>query len=114
VDGLFFAKRTEAASIHEGDDSDHKVDYASTLESAYDNLDKLLGSEAIRTMTQDTQRLAEKQQVLMGNIKQLEPMMQNAGKMLDNLNVGQMGDMLTNLENKFKKFAGGGGAPKPA
>jgi len=101
------------ASIHEGEDSDHKVDYASTLESAYDNLDKLLGSEAIRTMTQDTQRLAEKQQVLMGNIKQLQPMMQNAGKMLDGLNVGQMGDMLTNLENKFKKFAGVG-APKPA
>jgi hypothetical protein len=94
------------ASIHEGEDVDHKVDYASTLESAYDNLDKLLGSEAIRTMTQDTQRLAEKQQVLMGNIKQLQPMMQNAGKMLDGLNMGQMGDMLTNLENKFKKFAG--------
>jgi len=101
------------ASIHEGEDSDHKVDYASTLESAYDNLDKLLGSEAIRTMTQDTQRLAEKQQVLMGNIKQLQPMMQNAGKMLDGLNVGQMGDMLTNLEEKFKKFSGSG-TPKPA
>ena len=51
--------------------------------------------------------------MLMGNIKQLQPMMQNAGKMLDGLNVGQMGDMLTNLENKFKKFAGVG-APKPA
>jgi len=72
-----------------------------------------LGSEAIRTMTQDTQRLAEKQQVLMGNIKQLQPMMQNAGKMLDGLNVGQMGDMLTNLEEKFKKFSGSG-TPKPA
>lgn len=96
------------ASIHEGEeDTDHKVDYASTLESAYDNLDKLLGSDAIKTMTQDTQRLAEKQKLLMGNIKQLQPMMQTAGKMLDGLNVGQMGDMLTNLEDKFKKFTGG-------
>ena len=43
----------------------------------------------------------------MGNIKQLQPMMQTAGKMLDGLNVGQMGDMLTNLEDKFKKFTGG-------
>jgi hypothetical protein len=34
-------------------------------------------------------------------------MMQTAGKMLDGLNVGQMGDMLTNLEAKFKKFTGG-------
>ena len=96
------------ASIHEGDEgTDHKVDYASTLESAYDNLDKLLGSDAIKTMTEDTQRLAEKQQLLMGNIKQLQPMMQTAGKMLDGLNVGQMGDMLTSLEDKFKKFTGG-------
>ena len=97
------------ASVHEGEQStDHKVDYASTLESAYDNLDKLLGSDAIRTMTEDTQRLAEKQQILMGNIKQLQPMMQTAGKMLDGLNVGQMGDMLTGLEEKFKKFTGKG------
>ena len=96
------------ASVHEGETStDHKVDYAATLESAYDNLDKLLGSDAIRTMTEDTQRLAEKQKLLMGNIKQLQPMMQTAGKMLDGLNVGQMGDMLTGLEEKFKKFTGG-------
>jgi hypothetical protein len=94
------------ASVHEGEDVDHKVDYASTLEAAYDNLDKLLGSDAIRTMTEDTQRLAEKQKLLMGNIKQLQPMMQTASKMLDGLNVGQMGDMLTGLESKFAKFTG--------
>jgi hypothetical protein len=93
------------ASVN-GEFIETKVDYASTLESAYDNLDKLLGSDAIRTMTEDTQRLAEKQKLLMGNIKQLQPMMQSAGKMLDGLNVGQMGDMLTGLEEKFKKFTG--------
>jgi len=82
------------ASVNDGEYIDTKVDYASTLESAYDNLDKLLGSDAIRSMTEDTQRLAEKQKLLMNNIKQLQPMMQTAGKMLDGLNVGQMGDML--------------------
>lgn len=96
------------ASVNEGEDADldSKVDYASTLEAAYDNLDKLLGSDAIRTMTEDTQRLAEKQKLLMGNIKQLQPMMQTASKMLDGLNIGQMGDMLTGLESKFAKFTG--------
>ena len=100
------------ASVREGEFIDTKVDYASTLEAAYDNLDKLLGSDAIRTMTEDTHRLAEKQKVLMGNIKQLQPMMQTAGKMLDGLNVGQMSDMLTGLEDKFKKFSGGAGLMK--
>ena len=84
-----------------------KVDYASTLESAYDNLDKLLGSDAIRSMTEDTQRLAEKQKSLMGNIQKLEPMMNKAGDMLQGLDIGKMGDMLKGLEGKMGMFGGG-------
>ena len=83
-----------------------KVDYASTLESAYDNLDKLLGSDAIRSMTEDTQRLAEKQKSLMGNIQKLEPMMNKAGDMLQGLDIGKMGDMLKGLEGKMGMFGG--------
>ena len=83
-----------------------KVDYASTLESAYDNLDKLLGSDAIRSMTEDTQRLAEKQKSLMGNIQKLEPMMNKAGDMLQGLDIGKMGDMLKGLEGKLGMFGG--------
>ena len=63
-----------------------KVDYASTLESAYDNLDKLLSSSAIKSMTEDTARLASKQQNLIGNINKLEPMMNKAKEMLSGLN----------------------------
>lgn len=81
-----------------------KVDYASTLESAYDNLDKLLGSDAIRNMSEDTQRLAEKQKKLMGNIQKLEPMMNKAGEMLQSLDMGKMGDMLKGLEGKMGMF----------
>jgi hypothetical protein len=81
-----------------------KVDYASTLESAYDNLDKLLGSDAIRSMSEDTQRLADKQKKLMGNIQKLEPMMNKAGDMLKSLDMGKMGDMLKGLEGKMGMF----------
>jgi hypothetical protein len=88
-----------------------KVDYASTLESAYDNLDKLLGSDAIRSMSEDTQRLAEKQKKLMGNIQKLEPMMNKAGDMLKGLDMGKMGDMLKGLESKMGMF-GGSALPK--
>jgi len=84
-----------------------KIDYASTLESAYDNLDKLLGSDAIRSMTEDTQRLAEKQKKLMGNIQKLEPMMSKAGDMINGLNIDGMGDMLKGLEGKMGMFGGG-------
>jgi len=78
-----------------------KVNFASTLESAYDNLDKLLSSDAISKMSTDTQRLAEKQQVLMGNIDKLAPMMDNAQNLLKGLNVDKMGDMLNNMQTKL-------------
>jgi hypothetical protein len=85
-----------------------KVNFASTLESAYDNLDKLLSSEAINKMTSDTQRLAEKQKVLMGNIDKLGPMMNNAQNLLQGLDVNKMGSMIENMQEKMSKFTGNG------
>jgi len=80
------------------------VDYAGTLESAYDNLDKLLSSDALRNMSDDTQRLAEKQKVLMGNIKKLEPMMQKASAMLDGLDMKGMQGMVQSLTDNMGLF----------
>jgi hypothetical protein len=82
------------------------VDYASTLESAYDNLDKLLSSDAISSMSADTQRLAEKQQMLMGNINKLQPMMDKAGSLLEGLNMDKMTGMLGDLQGKLTGMGG--------
>ena len=86
-----------------------KINFASTLESAYDNLDKLLSSDSINKMTADTQRLAEKQQVLMGNIEKLVPFIGKAENLLKGMNSDKMGGMLekmqeqmANLSNKAK------------
>ena len=70
------------------------IDYASTLEKAYDNLDTLLNSDAINKMSDETERLGQKQKQLMKNIDKLEPMMQKAGGMLEKFDVdGMMGKM---------------------
>ena len=101
--------RVNAASDDEDDedyDSHPTVDYASTLESAYDNLDKLLSSDAISNMSADTQRLAEKQQMLMGNINKLQPMMEKAGSLLNGLDMGKMTGMLDGLQGKLAGLAG--------
>lgn len=94
------------------DDEDYEsqptVDYASTLESAYDNLDKLLSSDAISSMSEDTQRLAEKQQMLMGNINKLQPMMEKAGSLLEGLNMEKMTNMLDGLGSKLTSLTGPG------
>jgi len=104
-----FTQQLNPARINGSDDDDQDefdshptVDYASTLESAYDNLDKLLSSDAINSMSEDTQRLAEKQQMLMGNINKLQPMMENAGSMLEGLNMDKMTGMLGGIQEKLK------------
>lgn len=102
-----FTQQLNPARIHNDEDdsevfeSEAKVDYASTLESAYDNLDKLLSSEAINNMTEDTHRLAEKQQMLMGNINKLQPMMEKAGSLLEGLNMDKMNDVFNGLTDKI-------------
>tara|TARA_Y100000748_G_scaffold114322_1_gene95706 strand:+ start:2520 stop:3128 length:609 start_codon:yes stop_codon:yes gene_type:complete len=78
------------------------IDYASTLEKAYDNLDKLLGSDALKHMSDRTQNLAAQQANLMETMKGMEPMMQRAGQMLEGLDVGQMGGMIEGLTKKLE------------
>ena len=80
------------------------INFSSTLEKAYDNLDKFLSSDAINKMSDDTQRLAEKQNLLMGNIDKLAPIMKTAEDLLGKLNLdkmGNMGDMLNSMKNKL-------------
>lgn len=84
-----------------------KLDYAGTMETAYDNLDNLLSSDALKNMGADTQRLAEKQKLLMNNINKLEPVMQKASKLLDSLDMGGINGMVDTLTNTLGKFGGG-------
>jgi hypothetical protein len=57
----------------------------------------MLGSDAIRNMTEDTGRLAEKQQILMGNIEKMTPIMEKAGSILNNFDMSA----ITKLMDKF-------------
>ena len=82
-----------------------KINYASTLESAYDNLDKLLSSDSINKMTADTQRLAEKQQVVMGNIEKLVPFIGKAENLLKGMNSDKMGGMLEKMQEQMANLA---------
>ena len=71
------------------------LDYASTVESAYDNLDKILDSDALKSMSKDSQRLIEKQQKLMTNMKDIQPMMKDINKFLKGFDVDKMTDMFS-------------------
>ena len=85
-----------------------KIDYAATLETAYDNLDKLLSSDTIKNMSADTGRLADKQKQLMDNIGKLTPIMDKASSVLNNLDMGGISGLMGGIQDRLKGF---GAAP---
>ena len=108
-----FTQQLNPARYNSRDDDDTprhkpKVDYTSTLESAYDNLDKLLSSDAIRNMSDDTSRLAEKQQKLMGNIEKLQPIMDKASSVLKGLDIPGISGLMSGIQGRLKGFGKGG------
>lgn len=115
-----FTQQLNPARYNARDDDDTprhkpKVDYTSTLESAYDNLDKLLSSDAIRNMSDDTSRLAEKQQKLMGNIEKLQPIMDKASSVLKGLDIPGISGLMSGIQGRLKGLGKGGaeGAAEP-
>ncbi len=91
--------KLKPASINEKD-TGSDLDFPGSLEAAYDNLDKLLSSDAINKMSADTQKLAEKQHKLMKNIGKLEPLMENAQNMMEGLNGGRVEQLMKKYMNK--------------
>lgn len=81
-----------------------RIDYASTLESAYDNLDKILGSDGINKLTNDTQKLMSQQQKLFDTMQNMTPMLEDAKKMLAGFDLKELGN-LANLSSSFASAA---------
>ena len=80
--------------------SSSRIDYASTLESAYDNLDKVLGSEGIQNLTKDTQTLMAKQQELFQTMQSMTPMLQQAKDMIKGFDMKSL-EGLSGLASSF-------------
>jgi hypothetical protein len=89
----------------------YNIDYASTVEDAYDELNKILGSDGIKRLTADTQNLMKQQMKLAESMKSMEPLiagmapiMKQAEGLLGSL--GENGNM-GNLANIAKQFSAG-------
>lgn len=72
---------------------DH-IDYSKTLESAYGNLEKILGEGGMKDISKTTQQLMEQQKLLMDNMNQMAPMMKAAEGFIDKVGASQLGGML--------------------
>ena len=63
-----------------------RIDYAKTVEGAYDNLQNMLGKDGIKGLTNETSQLIKQQKDLMDSLKGIGPMMKEAQNMMQSLN----------------------------
>jgi uncharacterized protein YoxC len=91
----------------------YDIDYASTIEDAYDELNKIIGSDGIQKLTGDTQNLMKQQMQLaeamksMGPlVEQMGPLMESVGPMLEQAK-GIMGSGSNNISDLAKNFTAG-------
>ena len=61
---------------------ENRIDYASTVEDAYEDLNKILGGNGIKQLTDDTQHLMKQQMQLADAMKSMTPLMEQAQSLL--------------------------------
>lgn len=88
----------------------YDIDYATTIEDAYDELNNILGSDGIQRLTSDTQNLMKQQMQLAEAMKGMGPVIKSIAPMVENLKgmMGQMGDGkegLGSIMDLAKKFS---------
>jgi len=108
---------TELSPANINDDDDlpvnNRVDYAKTLETAYDNLENLVGQDGVRGLTSQTNTLMDQQQKLMENMKSMEPLLKTAQSFLDKFESSSMGKIFDKIPGMSAMFGGGGGSGAP-
>ena len=78
-----------------------RIDYAATMEQAYDNLNKMLGEGGMKNITDETKKLVAQQKDLMGTLNSMAPVLNNAKETLKGLDMGDlkgMQDMMSGLK----------------
>jgi len=81
----------------------NRIDYASTLEQAYDNIENIIGEDGVRGLTDQTKSLMNQQKQLMNNMKDIEPLLKSAQGFMAQM-TGEGG--LSGISTMLQGFAG--------
>ncbi|NBX39582.1 MAG: hypothetical protein EBR54_09285 [Flavobacteriia bacterium] len=84
----------------------NRIDYAATVEDAYGDLNKILGGDGIKRLTDDTQKLMSQQMQLADAMKNMGPLLSQAKDMLKGFDFKELGG----IANIAKSFGAGGSA----
>ena len=93
---------TKQEQMTVGYKKDNRLDYAATVEEAYDDLDKILGADGIKNLTNDTEKLVKQQQQLAGLMKNMGPMVGQVKEMMQSMGGSEgMQQMMGKLSSKI-------------
>jgi hypothetical protein len=81
--------------------SSQRIDRAATLDTAYKNLQNMVGPGGMKQMTKDTENLMQQQQGLMETLKTMEPMINQTSKMLKTINLEGLGGLIDGLQSNI-------------
>jgi len=105
-------KTDESFEVGRAKNKTSKIDYASTIEDAYDDLNKILGSDGIKRLTSDTQGLMKQQMELAKSMEAMTPLIQGimpmaekAQEMMKSMDSGN--GSLGGVMELAKKMSGG-------
>jgi hypothetical protein len=76
---------TESFEMGNSKKGGYNIDYASTIEDAYDQLNGILGSDGIKRLTTDTQSLIQQQMQLTKAMEGMQPLIKNMKPLLENM-----------------------------
>jgi len=79
-----------------------RIDYMSTIEEAYSNLDKMLGNDGIKNLSADTKKLMGQQQNLFKSMESMTPLLGQAQQMLESFDIKSLTG-LAGLADKLNK-----------
>jgi hypothetical protein len=106
---------SQPASANSSDDSDNadddngigkRIDYASTLEQAYDNLQNVLGNDGMGGLTKETQQLIKQQKSLMETMKTIQPMMKMAKETMSGFDMKGLNQTLDQVKSMMGSLKG--------
>jgi hypothetical protein len=77
----------------------NRIDYASTVEDAYEDLGKILGGDGINRLTKDTQKLMKQQLQLADAMKNMTPLLESAKGLLQGFDMKNLNSLSTLAKN---------------
>jgi len=100
---------TDDESDNEENFSSGRIDQASTVENAYDNLNQMVGKDGIKNLTKETAMLIDQQKDLVSTMKSITPVLKDAMSLMNSdtfkgmatgLDMKKMQSQLSNLMGK--------------